>query len=414
MIKNNKRVKYACYVTNLSMAVVSNITPVLFLTFREMYDISYSLLGLLVLVNFCTQLTVDILFSLFSHRINLPFTVKMIPVLTVLGFALFAAAPIIFPNAVYVGLVLGTIVFSASGGFSEVLISPVIAALPSDNPQREMSALHSIYAWGTVGVIIISTLYILLFDARNWQLLVLGFVCVPAVAAVLFYSSALPALETPRRQEGAFCLFKNPALWLCFVAIFLGGAAESVMAQWSSGYIENALAIPKVWGDIFGVALFSVMLGLGRTFYSRYGKHIERVMLLGAIGAFVCYLVAALSPLPVIALLACALTGFAVSMLWPGSLIVGEERVVPGGVVMYAMLAAGGDLGASIGPQLVGIITDAVSENSVVTELAERFAISADQLGMKFGMLVAALFPLAAIFVYLYLVKTKSRRAEVR
>ena len=59
-----------------------------------------------------------------------------------------------------------------------------------------------------------------------------------------------------------------------------------------------------------------------------------------------------------IGLLACALTGFFVSMLWPGSLVVGADRFPTGGVFIYAMMASGGDLGASVAPQLVGIITD--------------------------------------------------------
>ena len=47
------RIKAACYINSVGMAAVANLTPILLLTFRELYDISYSLLGFLVLVNFC-------------------------------------------------------------------------------------------------------------------------------------------------------------------------------------------------------------------------------------------------------------------------------------------------------------------------------------------------------------------------
>lgn len=399
--------------TNISMAVVTNITALFFLTFRELYDISYSLLGLLVLVNFCTQLAVDLLFSFFSHKINIHTAVRAIPVLTSVGFLLFATAPVIFPNAVYIGLLLGTVVFAASGGFSEVLISPIVEALPSENPERELSALHSVYAWGTVGVIIVTSLYILLFGARNWQFLILGFIAIPAVAAILYMSSSLPNIETHERTESSASVLKNPALWLCVLAIFLGGASECVMAQWSSSYLENALSIPKFWGDIFGVALFALMLGLGRTLYAKYGRRVEKIMLFGAIGASCCYLAAAFSPIPMLGLFACALTGFCVSMLWPGSLIVGADRVVSGGVVMYAMLAAGGDLGASVGTQLVGVVVDTVAANPDAMSLAARLGLTPDQLGLKVGMLVGALFPITAILVYTYIVKTKSKKDEI-
>lgn len=399
--------------TNISMAVVTNITALFFLTFRELYGISYSLLGLLVLVNFCTQLAVDLLFSFFSHKINVHTAVRAIPILTSVGFLLFATAPVIFPNAVYIGLLLGTVIFAASGGFSEVLISPIIEALPSDNPERELSALHSVYAWGTVGVIIVSSLFILLFGAENWQLLILGFIAIPAVSAVLYMSSALPSIEAPERTESSGSVLKNPSLWLCVLAIFLGGASECVMAQWSSSYLENALSIPKFWGDIFGVALFALMLGLGRTLYAKYGKSVEKIMLLGAIGASCCYLIAAMSSFAPIGLVACALTGFCVSMLWPGSLIVGADRVVSGGVVMYAMLAAGGDLGASVGTQLVGLVVDAVAANLEAVSLACQIGITPEQLGLKVGMLVGALFPIAAILVYTHIVRTKSKKDEI-
>ena len=146
MNKNDRRVKYACYTTNIAMSVVSNLAPILFITFRDLYGISYTLLGLLVLINFCTQLFVDLFLSFFSHRLNIARTVKLIPLLTLLGLVIFALAPFVFGEAVFVGLVIGTVIYSASGGLAEVLISPVIAALPSENPERELSKLHSVYA----------------------------------------------------------------------------------------------------------------------------------------------------------------------------------------------------------------------------------------------------------------------------
>ena len=93
-----RRVKYACYTVNLSMAILSGLPPLLFVTFHTLYGISYTMLGLLVLINFCTQLSVDLLFSFFSHRFPLVRTVRMIPVLTALGFVIFALAPVLSPQ----------------------------------------------------------------------------------------------------------------------------------------------------------------------------------------------------------------------------------------------------------------------------------------------------------------------------
>lgn len=407
MEQRYRRTKYACYMTGATMAVTCNLSPLLFLTLRSLYGISYSLLGLLVLVNFVTQLAVDMLFSFFSHKFNIAATVKLTPILAAVGLAIYAATPILFPNAVYLGLLVGTIIFSASSGLGEVLMSPTVAAIPSDNPDREMSKLHSIYAWGSVAMVLLSTLYLFLCDHNAWQWLVLIGMLVPISASLLFWRAEIPPMETPERVSGALGLLRNSGLWLCLAAIFLGGAAECTMSQWASGYLEGALGIDKLWGDVFGVAMFAVMLGLGRTFYAKYGKNITRVLLLGAVGAFLCYLVAALTPFPILGLVACALTGLCTSMLWPGTLIVASERFPTGGVFVFAIMAAGGDLGASVAPQMVGLVTDAVIASSGAARWATALGVGAEQLGMKLGMLLGALFPLAAILLYSLLRRRK-------
>jgi hypothetical protein len=277
-----------------------------------------------------------------------------------------------------------------------------------------MSKLHSVYAWGVVGLVIFATVFLLVLGSESWPWLTLVLMIIPAISAILFAGSEIPPMETPEKASGALKLLKNRGVWLCVGAIFLGGASECTMAQWSSGYLEQALNIPKVWGDLFGVALFSVMLGTGRTLYSKIGKDIGRVLTFGAVGATVCYFVAAVTGMPVVGLLACALTGFCTSMLWPGNLVVASGRFPQGGVFIYAMMAAGGDMGASIGPQLVGVITDAVIAAPQASELAARLGVTTEQLGMKAGMLCGMLFPLVAIFVFLHIWKgQKNKKSAV-
>lgn len=413
MNSNYKLVKLGCYTTNITMSIVGNISPLLFVTFRTLYGISYSLLGLLVLINFITQLTVDLAFSFFSHKFNIPKAVKFTPILATLGLMMYSLSPFIFANNIYVGLVIGTVIFSAAGGFCEVLISPVIAAIPSENPEHEMSKLHSVYAWGVVGMIIVSSIYLYFVGSESWYWLTLAFTVVPLFSAFLFLRSELPALETPEKMSGVLSYLKNKTLWLCVAAIFLGGAAECTMAQWCSGYLEKALGIDKIWGDLFGVALFAMMLGLGRTMYSKFGKNVSRVLFLGAVGATVCYFTAAFSSIAIIGLLACALTGFCVSMLWPGSLIVSSDKFPHGGVFVYAMMASGGDFGAAISPQLVGNIADLVGESAFAVDAASTLGITAEQLGMKCGILVGMLFSLAAVFVYLYIWRTSKKDRKI-
>ncbi len=403
-----KRVKYACYTANACMAAVIILPAMLFTTFRELYGISYSLLGLLVVVNFCTQLILDLIFSFFSHKFNMEKTVKIIPVFAIIGFAVYAILPMLFPDYAYVCLLIGTVIFSSSSGLAEVLVSPVIAAIPSENPDKDMSQLHSVYAWGVVFVVLFSTVFLQLFGRENWHILVLIFIAVPALSLWLFTHSEIPHMVTPEHARGVFKLLFSKDMIFCFICIFLGGASENVMSQWGSGYLENSLQLPKVWGDIIGIALFATALGVGRSLYASRGKNIAKTIFYGAIGATACYIAAIFINIPIIGALACALTGFFVAMMWPGSLLVASEKMPQGGVAVFALMAAGGDLGSSVAPQLVGVITDFAIDNSMIINLANEFNYTPEQLAMKAGLLAATLFPLAAIAVYSRLLRKVS------
>lgn len=409
--KSYGRLKAACYTSNIAMSAVTNLAPILFLSFKELYGISFAMLGLLVAINFTTQLIVDLLLSLFSHKLNMSLTVKLTPVITAVGLLVFAAAPLLFPASPFIGLVIGTVIYAASGGLVEVLITPVIAAIPSDDPDREVSKLHSSYAWGCVASLPLLSLFILGFGGEAWQILTLLCALIPITSAILYLGTELPALKTPERIGGAIKQFKNPALWFSVLAIFLGGATECTMSQWASGYIEAALGIDKIWGDIFGVTLFAVMLGIGRTLYSKYGKSPEPILFFGSVGSVVCYIIAALSPSPIISLIACALTGLCASMLWPGTLIYAADRIPSGGVLVYAMMAAGGDLGASVGPQLVGAVADIASASGW---LGDVLTGSAEAVGMRVGMLAGSVLPILAVCVYAVIYRRYRRNMQIK
>jgi hypothetical protein len=391
------------------MSVVASLSPVLFLTFRSLYGISFSALGFLVLINFCSQLLIDLLFSFFSHKFNIEKAVKSIPYLAGLGFLVYGLVPLFFPDFAFGGILLGTVLFSAASGFSEVLVSPIVAALPSEKPDRDMSALHSVYAWGVVFVTAFSTGFLFLFGKENWFFLPLLFLFLPVLCAALFFGVNLPEMKTAENTSGAFAFLKDRRFSFFVLLIFFGGASECTMGQWCSGYLEKAFSIPKIWGDLFGVALLSVMLGLGRTLYSKLGKNIERVLRSGFLGAAILYLLAACGQNPILGLVSCALTGFCVSMLWPGTLVAAEKDFASGGVVMYAFLAAGGDLGASVGPQMVGLLSDFAISFPAFSPLMQGLSLSPESFGLKLGLLAAAIFPTAGFLLSLFLFRKKEK-----
>ena len=404
-----KRVKSACYMTSFSMAFISMVSPLLFLTFKNLYDVSFSLLGMLVLINFVTQLTVDLLFSFFSHKIDSIKMVKLMPFLTAIGFLIYAIVPFFTKTHVFIGLVIGTIFFSASGGLGEVLMSPIIASIPSETTDRDISKLHSFYAWGTVIVVISLTLFLFVFKQTSWQIYVLSIIIFPLITGYLFLTSDFPTLPITTPEKASDNVFKNRWFWLCFVTIFLGGATECSISQWASGYVELVASVPKIWGDILGVAIFSVMLALGRSLYAKYGKNMINLLFLMAIGSACCYLVCALSPLPILNIIACGLAGLFSSMLWPGTLIVSTDKLPKGGVMVFALLAAGGDLGASVGPQLIGSITDMVIASNNLLPLAETLGMTIDQLALRIGLLAVSILPIVLILTT-YLIKKQHKK----
>lgn len=392
---NYKRTKFACYSAYFTMSSVFSLPPLLFMTFHEMYGISYTLLGTLVLTNFCTQLTVDLIFTMFTKHFNIQKVVRIMPLITALGLLVYALIPTFAPQAAYAGLLAGTVIFSVAAGLSEVLLSPVIAALPSDNPQRDMSMLHSLYAFGVFTVVVLSTLFLKFFGHANWMILTVFWALVPVVSAVLFMLSPMPDMNAEHGSEGAKGTKRRMAgMALCVACIFFGSCAENAMSSWISSYMENALHIDKAVGDILGVAMFAVLLGFVRIGYARFGKHITRILLIGMIGAAACYLTAGLSNSPMLAFAACVFTGMFTSMLWPGTLIMMEEKIPGVGVAAYALMAAGGDLGASVAPQFLGIVVDKVSASAAAAEMSVALNMTADQIGLKAGMLACSLFPI--------------------
>lgn len=404
-MQNYKLTKYSCYYSYLSMASVFSLPPLLFNTFHDMYGVSYTLLGTLVAVNFCTQLCVDLIFTFFTKYFNIKKTVTVMPMITSVGMLIYALVPWIFPQYAYIGFVIGTFIFSISAGLSEVLLSPVVAAIPSENPDRDMSLLHSLYAYGVVSVVVISTVFLKIFGTQNWMYLTLFWAVLPLVAFFMFSASPMPNVNMGSSENGKKASKKTMIMTLCVLCIFFGSAAENSMTNWVSTYIESALHLPKIVGDIIGMALFAVALGLTRTWYGKRGKNIYKVLLFGMAGSCVCYIVAGLSPIPVLSLLACIVTGICTAMLWPGSLILMEEKLPHVGVAAYALMAAGGDFGASIAPQLLGIVVDKVSVSSFAAELAPTLSLAPEQIGLKAAMLVASVFPVIGVVILLIIKK---------
>jgi MFS family permease len=330
-------------------------------------------------------------------------------VLTVLGFGLFALAPQVLADP-YPGFVLATIVFSGSGGLLELLLSPIVNAIPTDEKATAMSVLHSFYAWGQVTVVLLTTLFLFVFGRTQWQWIVLLWTLPAMLNFFLFLRVPLAPPIPEEHRQGMRQLILKPFFIVSFFAIMLGGASEVSMSQWASAFMEKALALPKVIGDIAGMCMFGLMLGVGRLLYGMYGQkvNVNRVMTAGALLAVACYLVVALSPANLPALIACALAGFAVSLLWPGTLVIAAERFPMAGAWLFAILAAGGDIGASVGPWAMSVITEHGPKLALFAGLSDSLGLTQEQFGLRLGMLAGAVLPLGTLLCLRWLYRANA------
>lgn len=399
----------ASYIGFLVQATVINLTPVLFIPLREQFSLSFGQLGLLVLINFITQVVCDLAFSHAVDRHGYRRFLVGAHIFVVLGLFLFSLSPL-FMKTPYHGFIAGTVLFSAGGGLLELLLSPTVNAIPLENKSTSMSLLHSFYAWGQAGVVIITTLLIFALGRTSWPFVMIFWAIPPAINAFLFSRVPFAPSVPEHKREGFLKHIANSFFIVSLIAIALGAASELIMSQWSSAYLERVMFIPKALGDISGMAMFAIMLGLGRVLHGKYGKKLDLVnlMITGTITALICYLVVAFSTLNILSLIACALCGMAVSLLWPGILVLSSEKFPMAGTWLFAFLAASGDIGASVGPWIVGVISDNATSVAFIAKVAETYGMDAVQTGMRTGILVAALFPLGTLLCLLYIKKTKS------
>jgi fucose permease len=372
----------ACYAGYVTQAIVNNIAPLLFIVFQTQYHVPYEMLGRLVLMNFAVQLVTDLVAVKLMDRLGYRVPLVLAHVLCVIGLVLLAVLPSVLTSA-YLALSLAIVVYAIGGGLLEVLVSPIVDALPSppEGKAAAMSLLHSFYCWGQVVVVLGTTLLLAQIGRGAWQALPLVWVVVPLVNAVVFVRVPLPPAVPDEARTPLGGLFTSSAFAAVLMLMFCAGAAELTMSQWSSLFAEQALGLPKVSGDLAGPCLFAALMGLGRFAYGVGGERLRLVPVLLACGtlATICYLAAALSKNPLLSLLGCALCGLAVSLLWPGTFSLASSRFPTGGVAMFAILAMLGDAGAAAGPWLAGAVADTAPG------------------GLRTGLLVGTIFPLGVV-----------------
>lgn len=382
----------ACYLGFITQAITANFAPLLFLTFHQTYQISLGRIAFISTAFFFTQLLIDLFCAKYVDKIGYRKSVVASEIFSAAGLIGLAFLPSLLPDP-YVGIMISVIIYAMGSGLIEVLVSPIVEACPFDNKDSVMSLLHSFYCWGSVGVILLSTIFFAIFGIENWRILSCVWALIPLFNTFNFISCPIESLTEEGEGFSIRQLFHIPIFWIALILMVCAGASEISMAQWASAYVESALGISKNIGDIIGPCLFAIMMGISRFFYGKYGKKLDlmKFMIASGILCLICYLLAALAPLPFLNLVGCSLCGFSVGIMWPGTISIASKKIPLGGTAMFAFLAMAGDLGGAVGPGIVGLVTQAANDN------------------LKIGVLAGCVFP-AVLVLSVLLLKRKREK----
>lgn len=410
-----KSTLHACYTGYFTQAIVNNLAPLFFVIFQNRYGLSFEEVGRLILINFVVQIAADIIALKFMDSFGYRKAAVLAHFLCALGLVLLAVLPNVFSTP-YVGIMTAVVFYACGGGLLEVLVSPIVNALPGDRKDSAMSLLHSFYCWGQVSVVLVTTLLLGILGHDYWPLIPLMWALIPIYNLFRFLKVPLaPALPDDVRMP-LRKLFQSKFFVIALLMMLCAGASELTMSQWSSLFAEKGLHLPKVLGDLLGPCLFAVFMGIGRTIYGFLGNKInlKKALFLSSALCVLCYLTTVFAPWPLLSLMGCAFCGLSVSLMWPGTFSLSAERFPGGGTAMFGMLAVSGDIGCSLGPWLTGFISDMAKQHKlpVLTQLIAAPGMNPDEIGLKTGLFTALLFPVVMTLAVVIFRKKKQQNAK--
>ena len=389
--KNYQKTMYACFIGYIVQAVVNNFVPLLFVVFQDSYHIPLSQITALITINFLIQLGVDLLSAGVVDKLGYRTCVLLAHGCAAAGLVLLAFLPDLLPNP-FAGILIAVGIYAVGGGLIEVLISPILEACPTKNKEKAMSLLHSFYCWGHVGVVLISSVFFRLAGVGNWRILTVLWALIPVGNLVLFAGAPIYSLH----EEGETGLtlrelFTKKIFWILMLMMLCAGASEQAVSQWASIFAEKGLGVSKTVGDLAGPMAFAALMGTSRLIYGKYGDrlNLNRFMTLSCFLCIAAYGCISLIPNAAVGLAGCAVCGFSVGILWPGTFSKASAAVKGGGTAMFALLALAGDLGCSGGPTLAGAVSSQCGDN------------------LRMGILAAAVFPVLLLAGMLLLSRQK-------
>ncbi len=389
MKQNYKVTTFAAYIGYIVQAVINNLLPLLYVQFSNEFAFEKWQITIIIFISFIVQMLIDSLSTGLVIKLGYRKCTILSHAFTLVGLLSLVFLPYTINS--YLGILISVLFMALGGGFIEVLISPIVDAIPNKNKSGSMSLLHSFYSWGHILTILLSTFYFKIFGIINWRWLPFIFIIFPLLNIILFSICPIATQQGDKDPMNLKDVFKMKYFIILFVAILAAGASEISVAQWGSYFIELRLNVDKTLGDLLGLCLFAGTMAISRTIFGFVGDRANTKITI-IISAFLLinsYLMIGLFENVPTSIIGIASAGLFVGILWPAIYSVASKQYPLGGTKMFSMLALAGDTGCVCGPLVVGLFSDDI----------------------KYGFLLAIIFPGLA-FIMTILFKLLTNKGE--
>ncbi len=373
-----------------SMTVIGATLPKIFSDFRWSYAIAGTVLAASSVGYFLSTYLAGILLAAWGLRLTLSAGLLLVSI----GLSLFAASPAPLLNILLYFLV------GVGQGSIELAVDWSTLRMEGPGGGRAMNLMHGAFSIGAfAGPLIIA---LLISASLPWTMIYRG-------VSVLFFLVLISVQFLPLKELGRDRghapghtrrdLFRHPAYWLGFIALFVYVGVELGISNWIAEYFvtvfgtsvpTGSLMVSLFWAGLlagrFGVPLFLRAKARGKMLFSMSTLMATAIILL-ALSGFWGHEAAV-----VIAGVLVVLAGFGCSIIYPTVMsMVGD--IFPhtqGEAVGFA--AMGGGIGAFVFPYLMSGISTA--------------------WGIRSGFLTYAVFSLAVVGINSALIRVERHHLE--
>ncbi len=377
----------------ISMTVIGATLPKIFADFGW----SYTTAGAIIAAGSIGYFLSSYLAGIFLSAVGLRLTISLSLLLVFAGLELFATTSIPWLN-----MLLYFIVGLGQGGI-ELSVDWAVLRMEGPGGGRAMSLMHGAFSIGAVvGPLIIA---ILISAHLEWTLIYRGIGVLFLVIAIFMQFMPLAALGRDKGHAAGGSrrdLFRHPAYWLGFFALFVYVGVELGISNWVAEYFVSVFGAPIPTGS-FMVSLFWTGLLVGRFGVPFFQAAIKREKILIALSALMALSVTALATIgfvsngkiaSVIAGMVVIFAGLGCSIIYPNIMsIVGDLFPhTQGEAVGFA--AMGGGMGSFVFPYLMSAVSAA--------------------WGIRMGFMTYAVFSLVVVALDVALVRTEARMSALK